>query len=270
MLHSIIHKDQTECYSLAPLINKKGQPRGFIMVIKKRLWTPLIEGEQKLDNSFIKHAEDTANISFTRASPEIAVGSSFGFREGIKVAEIGAEKIVLHITFHEEKREAFSPALNLYWLLEFFSFLESNKDHEEKGPHQLFHISTMISMKHTPHGCSFAVYVSKACASLLDTIPKHSGFPKAEEFIRETYAFYGLRIPGGFGMQAYVREKGILHLSASGNCNCLGENPDNRYLPDGYQLHSHNTDTPLQQITLLIGLAQIWKELRERTLKTLA
>ncbi len=70
---------------------------------------------------------------------------------------------------------------------------------------------------------------------------------------------YLLRSTGGMSrVTALVRDCGVPSFSVPGNCACLGENPDTfRYDRD---MHSHNLDTSLQQITMLVTLISFWND----------
>lgn len=60
------------------------------------------------------------------------------------------------------------------------------------------------------------------------------------------------------GICAKVRAGGIPHFTVPGNCACLGANPDE--FRDSAELYSHNMDSPLQQISMLAGLASFWND----------
>jgi len=268
MYHSIISKDYDEEFSLAPLKNGQGQPRGFILTLQTDIWLFFLKKEVPFYQENIKRIKIEKGLHFTEATTKMKIGSKFGFRRGIRIASTTTETVTLHIFFHEKKREVLSTALNLSWLLDFFFFRKGTLRNNSNKPYQLFEIISTISLDSHYHGSPVAVNVGSLCSQLLDTFPENFDFPQARDLIAKTYGFFGIRTEAMF-MQAHIRQKGILQLSAGGNCNCLGENPDNRNLPNGYTMFSHNTDTPLHQVTLLIGLAQIWMELREAMIKSL-
>ncbi|MEI8096678.1 MAG: hypothetical protein WCG73_01075 [Candidatus Moraniibacteriota bacterium] len=268
MYHSLISNDYDEEFSLAPLTNEQGQPRGFILTMRTDIWPPFIKTTVPFHQENVKRIKIEKGLHFTKTTSKMKTGNRFGFRRGIRIASTTTETITLHIFFHEKKREVLSTALNLNWLLDFFFFRKGTLRNDNHKPYQLFEITSAISLDPGYHGSPVTVNVGSLCSQLLDTFPENFDFPQARNLIAKTYGFFGIRLEATY-MQAYVRKKGILQLSAGGNCNCLGENPDNRDIPNGYMMSSHNTDTPLHQVTLLIGLAHIWTELHEAMMKSL-
>lgn len=61
---------------------------------------------------------------------------------------------------------------------------------------------------------------------------------------------------GMFDVVVKVRDSGVPQFSVPGSCACLGENPDtfkySRYM------HSHNLDSTLQQMTMLVAVIIFW------------
>jgi hypothetical protein len=77
------------------------------------------------------------------------------------------------------------------------------------------------------------------------------------EFEKETKnksIFYS----GMFGVVAKVRDSGVPHFSVPGNCACLGENPDTFSYSRG--IDSHNLDSTLQQMTMLVAVVTFWNK----------
>lgn len=60
------------------------------------------------------------------------------------------------------------------------------------------------------------------------------------------------------GIRAMVRAGGIPHFIVPGNCACLGANPEEfKY---SLSMYSHNIDSPLQQLSMLAGIASFWND----------
>jgi hypothetical protein len=57
---------------------------------------------------------------------------------------------------------------------------------------------------------------------------------------------------------AIIRKEGVPNFNVPGNCACLGANPDN-FKIDGF-LTPHNIDTPLQLLTMVVGVVSFWNE----------
>jgi hypothetical protein len=74
---------------------------------------------------------------------------------------------------------------------------------------------------------------------------------KTEKNFREYGASYT-------GIRAAVRPGGTPHFLVPGNCACLGANPDE--FKRDYSMHSHNMDSPLQQLSMLAGLVSFWND----------
>lgn len=60
------------------------------------------------------------------------------------------------------------------------------------------------------------------------------------------------------GICAMIRAGGTPHFIVPGNCACLGEDPDR--FKDSLSMYSHNMDSPLQQLSMLVGLASFWND----------
>jgi hypothetical protein len=59
-------------------------------------------------------------------------------------------------------------------------------------------------------------------------------------------------------ISAIIRKEGVPNFTVPGNCACLGANPDN--FKNDRLLTPHNIDTPLQCVTMLVGVIAFWNE----------
>ena len=168
----------------------------------------------------------------------------------------------------------------LLWLLHLYF---GNNDIEESfflsDEPQLVLIGTGYSKERDMHACPMEVGFSETISQLL--AKKYQTETHSKESAREAFLVYlklssrtkrafdkeekelGRYSAGMFGVTAYVRDSGVPQFSVPGNCACLGENPDTfRYSRD---MHSHNLDTTLQQMTMLVAVVTFWN----KTLKPL-
>lgn len=76
-------------------------------------------------------------------------------------------------------------------------------------------------------------------------------FEKEKKYFKNSYR-------GMLGVIARVRDSGVPHFSVPGNCACLGENPDTFSYSRG--VYSHNLDSTLQQMTMLVAVVTFWNK----------
>lgn len=140
---------------------------------------------------------------------------------------------------------------------------------------QLMTMSTSYRADNHFHSCGMSVEFSDRAYGLLrNQYTKDTIIPRCEEKIVDFYfglsadsqaeldeqkqEYLGAGGGGPFGVRGMVREQGVPAFTVPGNCACLGANPDDfKYSKD---LHSHNLDTPLQQMSMLAGLVTFWNE----------
>ena len=261
MEHLIMFDDEPESFVCAPYRNDAGQLIGLTFAIRTPVWQDFAAIGMTWKLEIINSLAENWGTRFWQLPHDLQLDYCFGFRRGIRIDRSDLDWTIIRILFQKEERRGFSTALNLHWLLNRL-FTSSIKSSTQYGVSQLFVVGTSVAINPTLHGFAVWVTVSKHCAGLIDTIPENTDFPEARRLIAEAWRYYGIRTARAESMQAHVRNKGILQISAGGDCNCLGTNPDERYMPDGYSMFSHNTDGAMHQITLLVGLAAIWMELR--------
>lgn len=133
------------------------------------------------------------------------------------------------------------------------------------GRPQLFHVKHMESAVGI-YGSALSVKVSPAVcvwiAKRFQGTPVR--IPRAETAMRQVYRRMTGRGLGRFDYVDFrvdVRPPKWLDITCPGNA--VGLDPDDYYetsISQGYTLAPHNTDTPLQALMLLAGLASVWEE----------
>lgn len=137
---------------------------------------------------------------------------------------------------------------------------------------QLMAVATQYSKERDMHACPMEVGFSEKIVQLLkekfqnqtavDTAITEGGgvylkltekskrsFLKEEEYLKRHY--------GGMSrVVAYVRDCGVPQFTVPGNCACLGANPDS--FQDDRDMYSHNLDSTLQQMTMLVTVVTFW------------
>lgn len=237
------------------------------ITIKKSLYDAMLEKvtrEEFLSQlSFIERKEGDETLSFLIRLPFISFPNYA--HKGINWEALGecSENMslllwLLHIYFGEKNLEE--------------SFFLSDEP-------QLVLIGTGYSRERDMHACPMEVGFSETISQLL--AKKYQTETVIEESVREAFLVYLklssqtkrgfdkeikqlVRYPGGmFDVTVKVRDSGVPQFAVPGNCACLGENPDEfRYSRD---MHSHNLDSTLQQMTMLVAVVNFWN----KTLKPL-
>lgn len=140
---------------------------------------------------------------------------------------------------------------------------------------QLMAIATQYSKDRDMHACPMEVGFSEKIAQLLkekfekqttvDVAINEGGsvYLKLTEKTKRSFAKekkYLKRHYGGMSrVVAYVRDSGVPQFSVPGNCACLGANPDS--FQDERDMYSHNLDSTLQQMTMLVAVVTFWNEI---------
>lgn len=267
MYHRIIWEDEPENFVLTPLLNRRQRLAGFKLALRTSLWQSFVERGMAWPEVHLVAIEREHQVRFHPFSKDPRPGTRFGFSRGLVIDRIEPDWTSLHVLFRKDNWSGFSTAANLSWLLDFLHAAPPTPSDEDNAIPQLFTVDPYISIEPRIHGCGVTVTVGRYAAALLDALPERTDFPRARELINKLWRYHGVRLTRGAEyMQAHTRgreSKNVLSISAAGSCNCLGINPDERMLEEGYDMSSHNTDSPTDQLALLIGLAQIWKELRD-------
>lgn len=267
MYHHIIRKDEPEGFILAPFLDEKQRVAGFTLALRTPLWQNFIERGMTWPEANLTAIEHDWKIRFHPLPKNPRPGTRFGFSRGLRADRIERDWTLLYALFHKDERPGFSTAANLNWLLDFL-YAAGPVPSDKNAVPQLFAIDPYLSIEPRIHGCGVSVAVGRYAAELLDALPERTDFSQARELINQVRRYHGIRLTRGAEyMQAHTRDresKNVLMISAAGNCNCLGINPDERMPGEGYDMPSHNTDSPADQLALLIGLAEIWRMLREK------
>lgn len=236
------------------------------ITIKKSLWNEILKQTNEeilIRLSCIERKEENEIISFLIKLPFISFPNYAHKGIDWEVLGICSENISL-----------------LFWLL---NLCFGEKDFEESfflsHERQLVLIGTSYSKERVMHACSMEVGFSETISQLL--AKKYQTEISIEDAVREAFLVYLklssktkrafdkeikqlVRYSGGmFDVTAKVRDSGVPQFSVPGNCACLGENPDTfSYSRD---MHSHNLDSTLQQMTMLVAVVVFWN----KTLKPL-
>lgn len=142
----------------------------------------------------------------------------------------------------------------------FFRFLGSLKLEIYSALPQLMDINLITQTG--DHGGSISITLGKAILPYLASKSDGSS-PQIEESMRSAYDYmFGRESFGHF--RAYFRESRYIHLDCPGDA--CGLDPSHMASPSkdkGYKLLPHNVDSPLQQLTLLMGVAALHDEARK-------
>lgn len=174
-------------------------------------------------------------------------------------------------------------AQTLLFLLNTYFFSKEKNDslYLSDNP-QLMIIATIYSKTRDMHACPLELGFSEDIAKTMKRVyEKETHFEMIERESLLTYLKLSSKTkrsfekekerlvgsPGGmFGVIAMMRSCGIPQFSVPGNCACLGENPDTfSYSRD---MFSHNLDSTLQQMTMLVAVVAFWNEVLKPLAKT--
>lgn len=127
-------------------------------------------------------------------------------------------------------------------------------------------ICVRITTMHGPHGGSLSADLSKALLPWLSSQPDNSRNIDIQTTMRNTYERLSkYKVPSlSFGrFDAMMRQPHWVNLSCPGDA--CGLDPEDYYTRDGrgYKLLPHNVDSPVQQLTLLMGLAVMHDQARK-------
>lgn len=126
---------------------------------------------------------------------------------------------------------------------------------------QLIHIN--LHTAKGMHGGSLWVHVGKSLLPWLTTQEAESRHKGIEDVMKTTYGHIrGMRDLSLYRFLAYFRQPHWINLDCPGDA--CGLDPENYYDDgQGYDLTPHNVDSPLQQLTLLMGIAALHDEARK-------
>jgi hypothetical protein len=142
---------------------------------------------------------------------------------------------------------------------------------------QLMLIETGYSRERDMHACPMEIAFSENIAKLLAKKYCTGGIVDIPftDIAREAYIVYlklssktkkgfekdlskSNHFGGMFDVSVKIRSCGVPSFSVPGNCACLGENPDTfTYSRD---MHSHNLDSTLQQMTMIVVVVAFWNK----------
>lgn len=197
----------------------------------------------------------------------------WGFEEGflpLRARRNGDFTLVIPVSeqVETESRLCISKSLSrLTTLLNVFVTGEARqqREHIKKNQFQLFSVETYSNPGY--HGSCIILSISPEAAWLLD---KHSqtAIPGVHRAMREhncaKFPEDKKRDPIFLRMdlQGVIREHGTVSFKTPGNCACLGEAPEPTQEGRGKYATSHNLDSPWQQLSMLVGIATMWRWVR--------
>lgn len=158
-------------------------------------------------------------------------------------------------------RDAFAVSASLRLLFICMDLIEDEINVAEK---QLMAIAGMNTEKGEPYGGAISVAVSpRMCQWIAAQSDKSYHSKIAETMVSASLRMFN-RVRSDIVGDTYVRfqHPKWVNFNCSGN-SCGLDPTDYRESDPGYKLAPHNTDTPLQQLTLLAGLAKMYKIARE-------
>lgn len=129
---------------------------------------------------------------------------------------------------------------------------------------QLVAIDAMVTER-KDWGGAINISVSPALCRWLNR--QEDGLHSAEiaEVMRVVHErMMGKKFSKFFRFTAWFRQPCWVNLECPGNaCGLDPEGYENSYMDEGYSLYPHNTDSPVQQLALLAGIADICRRARE-------
>lgn len=174
----------------------------------------------------------------------------------------------------QRRDELYAIATDLQSVLlvsEPFDFDLAPPQPEERA--QLMLIPSLCVLPNHPHGCSFSAWVLSPLRAWLRSLDAEARQTLEHQMVRamitvDRHIVVGKRLrirdlkggPMGYGVR--LNEDGTFHIQGAGQCNCLGISGSDYGLEQspeaGYELLSHNTDSPLNQFVLLAAVATLW------------
>ncbi|MEK7614471.1 MAG: hypothetical protein AAB428_02280 [Patescibacteria group bacterium] len=151
--------------------------------------------------------------------------------------------------------EAFAVSASLSFLLMSLERLEWSVPSSRR---QL--MTMLLSVQSGSDGCAFSGMFGIPLVRWLSEMPIGRPIPEMTEAMKRAYyhMFTRRKWDHGARFEAYVNSRdGWLNISCPGQ-GC-GINPKLEYMTSirGYEIHSHNVDSPVHQLTLLAGLAAL-------------
>lgn len=138
----------------------------------------------------------------------------------------------------------------------------ANKDKGDTRP-QLFEL--MMTTERDLNGGSLSVKLARAFIPWISSQVEREHHPRVEPPMRNAYEYMtGSNTLDRFRFNAWFRPPKWVNLSVSGNaCGLDPEDYSKREPGSGYELLSHNVDGPVQQLSLLMGIAAMHDEARK-------
>lgn len=130
---------------------------------------------------------------------------------------------------------------------------------------QMIEVSLRLGERGQQYGGMLGTTVRPALVAWLNQNIEKDREPVIAQAMKEAY--FKMRLVEGDGrdylegnFRVLIRDPKWINLDCPGDsCGLDPENYDNTDIAYGYKLRPHNTDTPLQQLTLLSGLAKLDK-----------
>lgn len=126
---------------------------------------------------------------------------------------------------------------------------------------QLLHV--LLRTDRAQHGGSLNVYLGSSLMPWLSEQPDNGRNLEIEESMRIAHNYMLGRMSFLDRFMAWTRKPCWINLDCPGEACGLDPEDYNSRLPDGYELLPHNIDTPVQQLTFLMGLAKMHDEARK-------
>lgn len=201
-----------------------------------------------------------------------AAHQGFGFNQGIRLGRPitgdWANHAQIHVLFQQARKlprwgwPGYSFILNVNWILRSLQQADYPAWDRERE-RQLFTLITGFSGGIYDYNFPVTITVGQATATTLcGTTPR--SFWKAEEAIADTLDWFRGPVSHNL-MSVRAGRNGTLRIQQEPYS--LGVDPNQVEPGHGYQLFSDNVQDPVGQIVLLVGLAAVWEELRQRQAK---
>lgn len=268
-MQDIRFDDVAQGYIIVPLRGgQRNTTHGVTILVNNALFPYFLEQHlAPADKDVIDYVAPRFAVGFTPFTDCLSARKKgFGFNQGIRLGRVansdGASHTQIRVLFQHARTlpgwgwPGYSFVLNMNWLLRSLQGIEYPKWTNEGIP-QLFAIHTGFSGGLVDTAFPITVTVGKTCARLLsDVTPK--SFAGAADAMADTLDwFWGPQRHNL--MQVRAGRNGALHVHQEPHSLVI--NPDEVQPGSGYKMYSSDTDDPVGQIVLLIGLAGVWEKL---------
>jgi len=167
--------------------------------------------------------------------------------------------------YHYDYQQAYAISATFTLFTQYASIIEEGKETSAKIP-QLLTVRT-VTIKDS-HGGSLSGDYGIHLGRFLSSLPQHTAIDEMVGPMQKAWEIMDgekfLKNRGGmFGFEAYIaNNSGWLNVSCPGDACGLHPSHHSSERGCGYEFSCHNTDTPMQQLTLLAGLAGLHDKAR--------